>query len=331
MPEILSLTPTHFHDYELIDSGAYMKLERFGKFITIRPEPQAVWDPQQKMQQWEAMAHVRFVSKSSSSGDWKKLKAMPDQWQIEYHLERQETRDKSQEIQEARDKKQETRSKSQEVKVNNRENSTTLRFRLGLTSFKHVGIFPEQAVNWEYIAESFAMLKAERPKFLNLFAYTGGASLAARAAGAETTHVDSIKQVVTWANENQKLSDLDNMRWVVEDALKFVKREAKRGNKYHGIILDPPAYGHGPTGEKWKLEDNINEMMKNVMELLDPHQHFLILNAYSLGFSSLILENLVRNQSNAKNIEIGELFLKDKFEKKLPLGAFSRFRSVSGK
>ncbi len=314
MPEILSLTPTHFHDYELLDSGGFMKLERFGKFITIRPEPQAVWDPQHKMTHWENSAHVRFVSKSSSSGDWKKLREMPDQWQIEYHLESQEPR-----------------AKNQDGKVNNRENSTTLRFRLGLTSFKHVGIFPEQAVNWEYIAESFSLLKVERPKFLNLFAYTGGASMAARAAGAETTHLDSIKQVVSWANENQKLSDLDNIRWVVEDALKFVKREAKRGNKYHGIILDPPSYGHGPTGEKWKLEDNINEMMKCVMDLLDPHQHFLILNAYSLGFSSLILENLVRTSSNAKNIEIGELYLKDKFEKKLPLGAFARYRSVPAK
>ena len=312
MPEILSLTPTHFHDYELLDSGSYMKLERFGKFITIRPEPQAVWDPQQKMSHWETMAHVRFVSKSSSSGEWKKFREMPDQWQIEYHLGNSTTNDKNHE-------------------PKNRNNSTSIRFRLGLTSFKHLGIFPEQAVNWEYIAETFSMMKVERPKFLNLFAYTGGASLAARAAGAETTHVDSIKQVVTWANENQKLSDLDNIRWVVEDALKFVKREAKRGNKYHGIILDPPAYGHGPTGEKWKLEDNINEMMKCVMELLDPHQHFLILNAYSLGFSSLILENLVRNSANAKNIEIGELYLKDKYEKKLPLGAFARYRSVMGK
>ena len=314
MPEILSLTPTHFHDYELLDSGGFMKLERFGKFITIRPEPQAVWDPQQKMSHWETSAHVRFVSKSSSSGDWKKFREMPDQWQIEYHLNKHEEKDVR-----------------HETKANNRENSTTLRFRLGLTSFKHVGIFPEQAVNWEYIAESFSMLKVERPKFLNLFAYTGGASMAARAAGAETTHVDSIRQVVTWANENQKLSDLDNVRWVVEDALKFVKREAKRGNKYHGIILDPPAFGHGPTGEKWKLEDNINEMMKCVMDLLDPHQHFLILNAYSLGFSSLILENLVRTSANAKNLEIGELYLKDKYEKKLPLGAFGRFRSVVGR
>jgi 23S rRNA (cytosine1962-C5)-methyltransferase len=192
-----------------------------------------------------------------------------------------------------------------------------------------VGVFPEQAVNWNYIAESISLLKTDKPKFLNLFAYTGGASLAARATGAETSHLDSIKQVVTWANENMQLSKLDNIRWIVEDALKFVRREVKRGNKYHGIILDPPAFGHGPTGEKWKLEDNINEMMKAVLELLDEQEHFLILNAYSLGFSSLILENLVSTNFKPSNLEIGELFLKDSFEKKLPLGAFARFRKTS--
>ena len=123
-----------------------------------------------------------------------------------------------------------------------------------------------------------------------------------------------------------ELSGLDNIRWIVEDALKFVKREVKRGNSYHGIILDPPAFGHGPDGEKWKLEDNINEMMKGVLQLLDPEKHFLILNAYSLGFSSLILENLVNQNYKPQNTEIGELYLPDKFKKNLPLGAFVRFK-----
>jgi 23S rRNA (cytosine1962-C5)-methyltransferase len=345
VPDILSLTPAHFHDYELLDSGGYMKLERFGKYITIRPEPQAVWDPQQQMPHWENSAHVRFVARSSSSGDWKKLRDMPDQWQIQYEMgnggrnAEYKGRGTGGEGTNTRDEGRRTRSEGTNTKDEGRGGArgegrgeyATLRFRLGLTSFKHVGIFPEQAVNWEYITESMSMLKVERPKFLNLFAYTGGASLAARAAGAETTHLDSIKQVVSWANENMQLSDLDHIRWVVEDALKFVKRETKRGNKYHGIILDPPAFGHGPTGEKWKLEDNINEMMKHVLDLLDPHQHFLILNAYSLGFSSMILENLVRTKANANNLEIGELYLKDKYEKKLPLGAFARFRSVSNR
>jgi 23S rRNA (cytosine1962-C5)-methyltransferase len=161
---------------------------------------------------------------------------------------------------------------------------------------------------------------------LNLFAYTGGASLAAQAAGADTTHVDSIKQVVTWAAENQDLSGLSNIRWVVEDALKFVKREVKRGKKYNGIILDPPAYGHGPTGEKWKLEDHINEMMQEVVQLLDPNEHFLILNAYSLGFSSVIVENLLKSAyPKLQNLETGELFLQATSGIKLPLGVFGKF------
>ncbi len=293
---IQAFTPQGFADYELIDSGGFLKLERFGQFITIRPEPQAVWDSSLTMPEWEKMAHVRFEPKSSSSGNWVKLKKnMPDQWQIKYAIQ----------------------------SIDSKEIS----FRLGLTSFKHVGIFPEQAVNWEYIADSVSRMPIQPVRFLNLFAYTGGASLAARAAGAETLHLDSIKQVVNWANENQQLSGLKDIRWVVEDALKFARREVKRGNKYNGIILDPPAFGHGPNGEKWKLEDQINEMVKLVLELLDDQYHFLILNAYSLGFSSLILENLLQSGDKKRKVEIGELFLEDRFSKRLPLGAFGRLRN----
>jgi 23S rRNA (cytosine1962-C5)-methyltransferase len=201
-----------------------------------------------------------------------------------------------------------------------------IKFRLALTSFKHVGIFPEQAVNWDYISQNVKKFKTPHPKVLNLFAYTGGASLIARAAGADTTHVDSIRQVVTWGNENQELSGLKDIRWVVEDALKFVKRELKRGKKYNGIILDPPAYGHGPNGEKWKLEDQINEMMSEVTQLLHPDEHFLILNTYSLGFSSVIVENLIRGAyPKVENLEIGELYLQATSGIKLPLGVFGKF------
>jgi 23S rRNA (cytosine1962-C5)-methyltransferase len=293
---ILSFTPNGFNDYELIDCGNFQKLERFGNVITIRPEPQAVWDPGMNMAEWEKRAHVKFVPRSSSSGDWKKLKNAPDQWNISYQI--------------------------------GDSPSSKITLRLGLTSFKHVGVFPEQAVNWSYIYNTLKAMKTPQPRFLNLFAYTGGASLAGKAAGADTTHLDSIKQVVTWAKENMELSNQNNIRWVVEDALKYAKREVKRGNKYNGIILDPPAYGHGPDGEKWKLEDNINEMMKNVLQLLNEEEHFLILNAYSLGFSSLILENLVKQNTKAQNLEIGELYLEDSFKKKLPLGAFARFKKL---
>jgi 23S rRNA (cytosine1962-C5)-methyltransferase len=290
---MLLLNPTNWKDYELLDTGNFEKLERFGQYITIRPEPQAVWDRTLTEDEWTKMAHVKFVPKSSSAGEWKKLKPTPDRWNISYAM----------------------------------EGGKEITFRLALTSFKHVGVFPEQAVNWDYIFSSIGKMQTPKPKFLNLFAYTGGASLAARAAGADVTHVDSIKQVVTWANDNMGLSKLDNIRWLVEDALKFVKREQRRGNKYNGIILDPPAYGHGPNGEKWKLEENINEMVKGVVELLDEKEHFLILNAYSLGFSAMILENLFPKMKGSK-LETGELFLKGKYGSTLPLGVFGRLSNL---
>lgn len=204
-----------------------------------------------------------------------------------------------------------------------------LKLRLALTSFKHVGVFPEQAVNWDYISASLKQVTKSNPRFLNLFAYTGAASLAARAAGADTTHVDSIKQVVTWANENRQHSGLNDIRWVVEDAMKFVKRELRRGSHYQGIIMDPPAYGHGANGESWKLEKQLNELVKDVLQLLDPEEHFLILNTYSLGFSSLILPNLFQ-KSHHKNstLEIGELFLPSSTGQQLPLGVFGRFSNL---
>jgi len=318
---MLLLTPTSFPDYELIDCGDFEKLERFGKYITIRPEPQAVWNKKLSNGEWEKTAHVKFVPKSSSSGEWKKLKEMPDRWNLRYVI--------------ASEAKQSGSIEGIASSAARPRNDAQLTFRLALTSFKHIGIFPEQAVNWDYIYDSIQQLQSPlssgrgaggEVKFLNLFAYTGGASLAAKVAGADVTHLDSIKQVVTWARENQDQSGLSNIRWLLEDALKFVKREVKRGNKYHGIILDPPAYGNGPEGEKWKLEDNIQEMMQNVLQLLDEKNHFLILNAYSLGFSPIVIENLLKDFAKNK-LETGELYLQSKTNLKLPLGVFGRFRS----
>jgi 23S rRNA (cytosine1962-C5)-methyltransferase len=286
------LTPTHWKDYELIDCGDFEKLERFGNLILIRPEPQAVWNKGLSEAEWQKLHHIKFKGRSATSGEWvKKNTNLPDRWHIEY--------------------------KNDEVEI---------KLRMALTSFKHVGMFPEQAVNWDYISKHVKQFKTEQPKVLNLFAYTGGASLIAKAAGADTTHVDSIKQVVTWGNENMELSGLSNIRWVVEDALKFVKREVKRGKTYNGIILDPPAYGHGPNGEKWKLEDSLNEMMHDVVKLLDPEEHFLILNTYSLGFSSVIVQNLIQSAyPKVENLEIGELYLQATAGSKLPLGVFGKF------
>ncbi|MBB6274316.1 23S rRNA (cytosine1962-C5)-methyltransferase [Pedobacter cryoconitis] len=290
------LTPTHWKDYELIDCGDFEKLERFGNLILCRPEPQAVWKKVLPEQEWKKLTHIRFKGRSATSGEWVRAAGnVPDRWNVEY--------------------------KNDDVKIN---------LRLGLTSFKHVGVFPEQAVNWDYISSSIKKFKTPKPKVLNLFAYTGAASLIAKAAGADTTHVDSIKQVVNWANENQELSQLKDVRWVVEDALKFVKRELKRGKKYNGIILDPPAFGHGPNGEKWKLEDHIQEMMQDVVQLLDEEEHFLILNTYSLGFSSVIVENLIKTSfPQVKNLETGELYLQATSGIKLPLGVFGKFNTFS--
>jgi 23S rRNA (cytosine1962-C5)-methyltransferase len=287
------LTPAHFTEYELIDSGQFEKLERFGKYVTIRPEPQAVWNRVLSYEEWESRADVKFVPKSSSSGIWNKYHSMPDQWKIKYQ-------------------------------IHSGKENPFLHFRLGLTAFKHVGVFPEQAVNWEYIYSKVRSIQEPSPRILNLFAYTGGSSLAAKAAGADVTHLDSIKQVVTWARENMEISGLDNIRWIVEDAMTYVKREVRRGKKYHGIILDPPAYGHGAQGEKWKLEDMIGEMISLVTQLLDEKESFVLLNTYSLGFSSLILENLF-NQSRLKGtVETGEIFLKSTTNQNLPLGVFAR-------
>lgn len=286
------LTPTHWKDYELLDCGDFEKLERFGNLVLSRPEPQAVWKKVLSPQEWKKKTHINFKGRSATSGEWLKVdKNVPDRWNVNY--------------------------KNDDISIN---------LRLGLTSFKHVGVFPEQAVNWDYISSSIKKFKTPSPKVLNLFAYTGAASLVAKAAGADTTHVDSIKQVVNWANENQELSNLKDVRWVVEDALKFVKRELKRGKKYNGIILDPPAFGHGPNGEKWKLEDHIQEMMQDVVQLLDEEEHFLILNTYSLGFSSVIVENLIKTSfPQVKNLETGELYLQATSGIKLPLGVFGKF------
>ncbi len=291
------LTPSHWKDYELIDSGNYEKLERFGRQVLRRPEPQAIWQPALSTKEWERLTDAWFKKEKGKNqecnekGEWILRKGMPEQWFVTYAYE-----------------------------------SMKLKFRLGLTSFKHVGIFPEQAANWNFIYDTIKQIPLEKPKVLNLFAYTGGASLAASSAGADVTHVDSVRQVLTWSRENMEASGLSDIRWVLEDALKFVKREAKRGNKYQGIILDPPAYGRGPDGEKWVLEDNIAELMQACSDILDSGKGFCVLNLYSMGFSSLIAENMIKDYfPNKKQIEYGELFISDKAGRRLPLGIFARF------
>ena len=290
------LTP-NIPDYELIDSGEFEKLERFGRYVTRRPEPQAIWHRSMSEEQWREISHASFLktssSKSDERGEWHCRKQMPDRWTIEYNYKQMH-----------------------------------LKMRLALTSFKHVGIFPEQAANWNFIYDRIEAQKSQgvAPKVLNLFAYTGGATLAARAAGADVTHVDSVKQVVTWSRENMEQSGLDGVRWIVEDALKFVRREVRRGNRYDGIILDPPAYGRGANGEKWVLEENICEMLECCAALLDPQHGFLVLNLYSMGLSALLARTALRQVlGTGCREEQGELYFSDRAGKELPLGTFCRF------
>lgn len=286
-------TPLHWKDYELLDSGNFEKLERFGNQILIRPEPQAVWDKSLPESEWQKQSQAVFRKEKNDpeKGRWILGKQCKEQWQIAYQYK-----------------------------------TMNIRMRLGLTSFRHIGVFPEQGDNWDFIYDRVKQMKSPKPKVLNLFAYTGGASLSACAAGAEVVHVDSVKPVITWARENMELSRLDGIRWIVEDALKFVKREARRGSRYNGIILDPPAYGRGADGEKWVLEENISEMISTCSNLLDPGENFLIMSLYSMGFSSLIGENLIRSAFGSREtLESGELYLNDAFGKKLPLGTIVRF------
>jgi len=301
------LTPEHWKDYELIDSGGLEKLERFGQFILARPEPQAVWRKSLTEADWERFFHARYrrikgndPSKSElhEKGEWIRKKSMPDQWTIRYSYQ-----------------------------------TMNLSFRLGLTAFGHIGIFPEQASNWNFIYDTITHQLASSPtlepanppiKVLNLFAYTGAASLAAKAAGADVVHVDSVKPVVNWAREMMEASGLKDIRWVVEDALKFIRREVKRGNRYEGIILDPPAYGRGPDGEKWILQESIDEVITHCAEILT-NDGFFILSLYSMGFSGLIGENLVKTHFGMiHSMETGELFIPDQAGRNLPLGTFTR-------
>jgi 23S rRNA (cytosine1962-C5)-methyltransferase len=284
-----------WNDYELIDTGEFEKLERFGKYILRRPEPQAIWGKTLKDNDWLQLPHATFTrfknaQKTEDSGEWILKSDMPQQWIIQYKYK-----------------------------------EMNLAFRLGLTAFKHIGVFPEQYINWNEIYDSVHQIRKNGvavPKVLNLFAYTGGVSLAAKSAGADVIHVDAVKPVLTWANQNQELSKLNNIRWVCEDAVQFVQREIKRGNAYDLIILDPPAYGRGPKGEKWELEKMIQPLINNISKLLKKNlNNKIILNCYSLGLSSYQIVNLF-NEIDVDKFNFGELIIIDNSNKLIPLSIY---------
>jgi 23S rRNA (cytosine1962-C5)-methyltransferase len=292
------LHPSSWKDYELLDSGNFEKLERFGKVTLIRPEPQAIWEPVLSDAEWKKQAHAHFTREQKDNfrygeevkGGWKKLKPIEESWQVEYSYQ-----------------------------------SLKLTLRLALTGFGHVGVFPEQGSNWNFIFDTITSWKIASPRVLNLFAYTGAASVVARAAGAEVTHVDASRPGLNWANQNMQLNQLSDIRWVYEDALKFVKREVKRGNKYNSIIMDPPPYGRGPEGEKWTLQEKLNELIQLSSQLLEPTPSFFILSMYAAGLSPLVGLNVVRTHFPNTEPACGEFFLKSKTGRDLPMGTFLRF------
>lgn len=272
---------TPWAEYELIDAGGGKKLERWGNIITIRPEIQAYFKSEKPFQEWAKLAHWEFLPKSGQSGVWKALKKdAPRSWFIHYKR---------------------------------------LMFKLELTKFKHIGLFPEQQTNWEFIHDNCD----SGDRFLNLFAYTGAASCVARNKGADTIHVDSVKQLISWAKNNMENSKLLNIKWVLEDALKFALREKKRGNVYRGIIMDPPAWGIGAKGEKWKLEDKIDELLSTASELM-VENGFLILNTYSPTLDISMIHSLAEMYFPHKSKEVKELWMKTQTGKDLYYGNLLR-------
>ena len=267
-------TTDNFYDYELIDADNGERLERWGDIILIRPDPQVIWNEGHRDNRWNN-AHAVYHRSSSGGGYWETLKKVPDVWSISFN---------------------------------------DLTFRLKPMGFKHTGLFPEQAVNWSLAQKLIKESKCE-VSVLNLFAYTGGATVACLKAGAKVTHVDASKGMVSWAKENAAASGLADkpVRWLVDDCMKFVKREIRRGNKYDAIIMDPPSYGRGPGGEVWKLEQQISELLTDVGKILSDDPLFFFLNSYTGGLSPTILNYMVKScvlQNCSKEVFTEEIGLK---------------------
>lgn len=290
MTSIPILIPDSWNDYELIDTGDGMKLECFGAYIVSRPDPRAVWKPQKSSLVWST-AHAQYIRSTKTEGHWYIKSPPPFPWLIHYR---------------------------------------DMIFRLEPTAFKHIGIFPEQAVNWVWLEN---IVRKQPLTILNLFAYTGAATVAVARAGARVTHLDSVKSAITWAHENAKLNKLDKnqIRWIEDDAMKFVLREAKRGSTYDGIILDPPRFGRGTKGEVWKLLDDLPQLLEACATILSPRARFLLVNAYTADISAIALGQLVSSAltNRGGSISCGELALIESRDngRLLPSGIFARWET----
>lgn len=276
LPEIVLEYPTEWKDYTLLDSGDGTKLEQFGPYRLLRPEPEAVWKPALPGTEWKKADAIYKPSPEENGGHWVFRRDLPDQWQM---------------------------------------NFGDLRFLAKLSGSRHVGVFPEQACQWDWLSELIRSSKTT-PKVLNLFGYTGLASLAAAYAGAQVTHVDASKKVVLWAKENQLLSGVDQsaIRWIVDDAVKFVQREARRDSLYDGIILDPPKFGRGPKGEVWEFYKLLPSLLQACREVLKPKPLFVQLTAYAVKASSITLLQAVSEvmKNNHGLTTAGEIGLQEK-------------------
>jgi len=252
----------NWKDYEILDMADGEKLERWGNIFLVRPDPQIIWKEKQFPNKWKNI-HARYNRSKTGGGSWENTSKLPKAWQVKYK---------------------------------------NLTFNIKPMGFKHTGLFPEQAVNWDWMINKIQNEKREI-KVLNLFAYTGGATVACLSAGASVCHVDSSKGMTAWAKENVISSGLEkaNVRYIVDDVFKFVNREIRRGNKYDAIIMDPPSYGRGANGEVWKFEENIDELIKLCKGVLSDNPLFFLVNSYTTGISSTVIENILKMDLMLKN------------------------------
>ncbi len=283
------LESQNWQDYELLDTGNGLKLERFGPYIFIRPEVQAMWKQGLSNKEWEKAHAIFQPTNEESGGHWVFKKKVEERWEMRYDL-----------TPEAADKKE-----------------AQIRFWAMTTPGRHLGVFPETAAQWEFMSEAIRSKNSQAPiKVLNLFGYTGLASLTAAEAGAQVTHVDASKKSVTWARENQALSKLEDkpIRWIVDDALKFVEREGRRGAKYDGIILDPPKFGRGPKGEVWEVYKSLPDLLKDCSAILSDRPLFMIVTAYAIKTSAIHIGQALQDVvSNFKgNMDRGELVTRER-------------------